>query len=199
MENSTQNPQSVHQDSSMLPESTVLLNSAAEAGNWDLVQDVIRHGEVTATDVRQSVILQKLASATGISQKLVRNILNSLFSNRSSGDTLKHVVQEAFLRAAHCDNWDTMISFISAAYTLFEDEASLLSVTEVMGSSKSLRKNRYLQIDVLACVWRHAKRNILDSTDKRVQNTLVQLAAELNMWSRVCDLLVAKPDLNNSR
>ncbi|PVD27071.1 hypothetical protein C0Q70_12221 [Pomacea canaliculata] len=169
MDNSSRNPHGVHQDNSMLTEGTVLLKSAAEAGNWNLVKDVIINGDVTA--LRSD-------------------------SPQSTDDTLKHFAQEAVVRAAHCDKWETLISFLSASDTLLEDESSLLSVTELMASSDSLKKSRYLQIDVLDCVWKHAKQKILDSTDKRVQNTLVQLAAELNMWSRVCELLVAKPDLN---
>ncbi|PVD26831.1 hypothetical protein C0Q70_11978 [Pomacea canaliculata] len=175
---------------------TVLLNSAAEDIDWDLVKDVISHGDVTATEVTQSFLLQKLASATGISQQLVKNILKNIFSNRSTSDTLKYVAEEAVVRAAHCDKWDTLISFLSMADILLEDETNLLLVTELMASSEYLRKSYFLQTDVFICVWRHAKQKILDSTDKRVQNTLVQLAAELNMWSRVCDLLAAKPDLN---
>ncbi|XP_025101500.1 ankyrin-3-like [Pomacea canaliculata] len=38
---------------------------------------------------------------------------------------------------------------------------------------------------------------ILDCKDKKILNIFVGLVAELNMWSRVCDLLVAKPDLNH--
>ncbi|PVD26827.1 hypothetical protein C0Q70_11974 [Pomacea canaliculata] len=175
---------------------TVLLSSAAEDGDWDLVKDVISHGDVTATEVTQSFLLQKLASATGISQHLVKNILKNIFSNRSTSDTLKYVAEEAVVRAAHCDKWDILISFLSLGDILLEDDTNLLLVTELMASSEYLRKSYYLQTDVFICVWKHAKQKILDSTDKRVQNTLVQLAAELNMWSRVCDLLAAKPDLN---
>ncbi|XP_025101591.1 uncharacterized protein LOC112568497 [Pomacea canaliculata] len=86
--------------------------------------------------------------------------------------------------------------FLMIPYTLLNDEPNLLSVIEMVDKSQTLRSNWSMHIDVLSSVWRHSKQKILDSIDKRVPNTLVQLAAELNMWSRVCDLLVTKPDLN---
>ncbi|XP_025101580.1 uncharacterized protein LOC112568488 [Pomacea canaliculata] len=194
MDNLTQAQHDDPQDSS-LPEGAVLLNSASEAGNWDLVRDVISDADVSPSDIRQSFLLQKLESAT-VDHHLVRDILKEIFSSEASVQTMKSIAQDVFIKAAHCDNWEFLIDFLLTTESLFDDETTLLSVIRLMASSQMLQANPFLHMDVFTALWKHANQKIIDSKDKSVQNTLVQMAAKLNMWSRVCDLLVTKPDLN---
>ncbi|XP_025101587.1 uncharacterized protein LOC112568493 [Pomacea canaliculata] len=194
MDNLTQVQHDDPHDSS-LPEGAVLLNSASEAGNWHLVRDVISDADVSPSGIRQSFLLQKLESAT-VDHHLVRDILKEIFSSEASVRTMKSIAQDVLIKAAHCDNWEFLIDFLLTTESLFDDETSLLSVVRLMASSQMLQANPFLHMDVFSALWKHANQKIIDSKDNGVQNTLVQMAAELNMWSRVCDLLVTKPDLN---
>ncbi|XP_025101578.1 uncharacterized protein LOC112568486 [Pomacea canaliculata] len=198
-EHSTWSSDDVHLDiMARITETSVMLNSAAEDGNWNLVRELIsnEHSVVVAIQQSWSCLLQKFASLTKLSYQLVKDILKQIFSNKESSQNLKVQAKNAAVEAARCGNWDTLIVFLSSVEGLLEDDSSLRSVILTIADSQTLREKRYLHIDVLSAVWRNSKQTILDSTDKTVHNTLVQLAAELNMWSRVCDLLVTKPDLN---
>ncbi|XP_025101594.1 uncharacterized protein LOC112568499 [Pomacea canaliculata] len=194
MEDTVQDQQEFQQEDTMPLQSTALLNSAAEAGSWDVVKELISNSDLSVEDIKQSFLLQKLATVSGLRHQIIEEILKKLFSSDARAQTLKNSAQTAIVAAANCENWDIFILMIP--YTLLDDETNLLSVIEMVDKSQTLRSNWYMHIDVLSTVWWHSKQKILYSTDKRVPNTLVQLAAELNMWSRVCDLLVTKPDLN---
>ncbi|PVD27080.1 hypothetical protein C0Q70_12230 [Pomacea canaliculata] len=195
MEDSVQDQQELQQEDTMPLESTALLNSVAEAGSCDVVKELTSDSDLSVKD-RQSFLLQKLATVSGLSHQIIEEILKKLFSSEARAQTLKNSAQTAIVAAANCENWDILMIFLMIPYTLLNDEPNLLSVIEMVDKSQTLRSNWSMHIDVLSSVWRHSKQKILDSIDKRVPNTLVQLAAELNMWSRVCDLLVTKPDLN---
>ncbi|PVD27077.1 hypothetical protein C0Q70_12227 [Pomacea canaliculata] len=179
-----------------IAETSELLNSAAEAGNWKLVRELISNEHSVVVAIQQSCLLQKFASLTKISYQLVKDILKQILTNKESSQKLKVQVTNAAVEAARCGNWDTLIVFLWSVEGLLEDDSSLRSVILTIADSQTLREKRYLHIDVLSAVWRNSKQRILDSTDKTVHNILVQMAAKVNMWSRVCDLLVTKPDLN---
>ncbi|PVD27075.1 hypothetical protein C0Q70_12225 [Pomacea canaliculata] len=196
-EHSTWSCDDVHLDiMARIAETSEQLSSAAEAGNWNLVRELISNEHNVVLAIQQSCLLHKFASLTKISYQLVKDILKQIFSNMESSQNLKVQAKNAAVEAARCGNWDTLIVFLWSVEGLLEDDSSLRSVILTIADSQTLREKRYLHIDVLSAVWRNSKQTILDSTDKTVHNTLVQLAAKVNMWSRVCDLLVTKPDLN---
>ncbi|PVD27215.1 hypothetical protein C0Q70_12370 [Pomacea canaliculata] len=178
-------------------ENPLILNSAVEAGNWSLVKELISNHNVSADVVSQSFLLQKLATATVTSYEIIQDILKKLFSNNSSSTQgLKDIAQDAIAEAAKCSNWNIFLTFLSVPNILLEDETKLLLIIEIVEKSQILREKPCLQIDVLSAVWRYSRQTILDCKDKKILNIFVGLVAEFNMWSRVCDLLVAKPDLN---
>ncbi|PVD33401.1 hypothetical protein C0Q70_04657 [Pomacea canaliculata] len=101
----------------------------------------------------------------------------------------------AIISAARCENWK-VVSLLMSELVVLPDKDIVIAFLQILGRSEYMNKNCGLSANILCLLWENFKKTIPECDHKAIHNILILVAAKVNCWWLVHELLTTDIELN---
>ncbi|XP_025087301.1 uncharacterized protein LOC112559981 [Pomacea canaliculata] len=168
------------------------LAAAIDCRNWVVVRDLLcdEDVDVDVADVERYLVLHTLASTPDISLSLVEDIVDEILSRDVDINMTDENGDTAVMVAARCENWKVVWLLMSREGSL-PDKDRVIVFLRTVGRSEHMNKNCGLSVHILCCLWESLNQTIPECHHRAIHEVLIHVAAKVNCWWLVRDLLTA--------
>ncbi|XP_025087287.1 ankyrin-2-like [Pomacea canaliculata] len=171
-------------------ENTQTFTAAVYCGDWVVVRDLLCDEDVDVADSERCLVLHKLASPSNISLSLVEDIVDKILSRDVNINMADNNGDTAVMAAARCENWKVVWLLMSREGTLLNKD-HVIAFLRILGRSEYMNKNCGLSVNILLCLRDSLKQTIPECHHRAIHEVLIHVAAKVNCWWLVRDLLTA--------
>ncbi|PVD33394.1 hypothetical protein C0Q70_04650 [Pomacea canaliculata] len=166
------------------------LAAAIDCRNWVVVRDLLCDEDVDVADVERCLVLHTLASTPDISLSLVEDIVDEILSRDVNINMADNNGDTAVMVAARCENWKVVWLLMSRQGAL-PDKDRVIVFLRIVSRSEHMNKNCGLSVHILGCLWESLNQTIPECHHRAIHEVLIHVAAKVNCWWLVRDLLTA--------